>query len=150
MTVERLERGQLVRRSLREVFGFFARAENLERITPPWLGFALVTPSPVEMRAGTTIEYRLRLHGIPLSWVSVIELWDEGKAFVDRQLRGPYRVWRHQHEFTEVDGGTLVRDRVDYALPFGRVGSLVGLPIVRRDLARIFDYRREAVAGLLG
>jgi ligand-binding SRPBCC domain-containing protein len=150
VTIQRLERVQVVRRPLREVFAFFSRAENLERITPPWLSFGLLTPGPIEMRTGTMIEYRLRLHGIPLRWVSVIELWEQEQRFVDRQLRGPYRVWRHRHEFTEIDGGTRVHDRVDYALPLGWVGELVGMPIVRRDLARIFDYRRVAVADLLG
>jgi ligand-binding SRPBCC domain-containing protein len=148
--IQRLERVQVVRRPLREAFAFFSRAENLERITPPWLSFGLLTPGPIEMRTGTTIEYRLRLHGIPLRWVSVIELWEEEQGFVDRQLRGPYRLWRHHHEFTEIDAGTRVHDRVDSALPLGRVGRLVGMPIVRRDLARIFDYRRVAVADLLG
>ena len=150
MTIQRLERVQFVERPVREVFGFFSRAENLERITPPWLSFRLLTPGPIEMRMGATIEYPLRLHGLPLRWVSLIEQWEEGHGFVDRQLRGPYRLWRHQHEFTEVDGATRVEDRVQYALPLGRVGSLVGTPIVRRDLARIFDYRRAAVAELLG
>lgn len=150
MRIERLERVQVVSRPLREVFAFFSRAENLERITPPWLRFALLTPEPIEMRSGTTIEYRLRLHGVPLRWVSLIELWDEEQRFVDRQLRGPYRLWRHQHEFAEVDGGTRVHDRVDYALPLGRVGRIAGTPIVRRDLARIFDYRQAAIAELLG
>jgi ligand-binding SRPBCC domain-containing protein len=102
------------------------------------------------MRAGTTIEYRLRLHGIRLSWVSVIDLWEEDQRFVDRQVRGPYRFWRHHHEFTETDGGTRIHDRVDYALPFGHAGWLLGTPLVRRELARIFDYRQAAVAGLLG
>ena len=150
VTIERLERVQVVRRPLREVFAFFSRAENLERITPPWLSFGLLTPGPIEMRSGTTIEYRLRLHGIPLSWVSMIELWEEEQRFVDRQLRGPYRLWRHHHEFTGIDGGTRVHDRIEYALPLGHVGRVLGMPLVRRDLARIFDYRRAAVAGLLG
>jgi ligand-binding SRPBCC domain-containing protein len=150
VTIERLERVQVVTRPLQEVFDFFSRAENLERITPPWLSFGLLTPGPIEMRTGTTIGYRLRLHGVPLTWVSVIELWDEERGFVDRQLHGPYRLWRHQHEFTEIDGGTRVHDRVDYALPLGRLGWLVGMPLVRRDLARIFDYRRAAAAVLLG
>ena len=150
MTIQRLERIQFVERPVREVFGFVSRAENLERITPPWLSFRLLTPGPIEMRMGAMIEYRLRLHGLPLRWVSLIERWEEGHGFVDRQLRGPYRLWRHHHQFTEVDGATRVEDRIQYALPLGRVGSLVGTPIVRRDLARIFDYRRAAVAELLG
>jgi ligand-binding SRPBCC domain-containing protein len=147
---QRLEREQVVRRPLREVFEFFVRAENLERITPPWLRFRMLTPEPVEMGVGTLIDYRLSLHGLPLRWTSRIELWEEEHRFVDEQLHGPYRFWRHLHEFVPVDGGTCVRDRVEYALPLGAVGGLLGLPVVRRDLVRIFDYRRDAVARLLG
>lgn len=149
MRLERLEREQVVRRPLREVFEFFARAENLERITPPWLRFSVLTPGPIEMSVGTLIDYRLRLHGLPLRWTSRIELWEEEQRFVDEQLHGPYRFWRHLHEFVPVGGGTCVRDRVEYALPLGAFGQLLGLPIVRRDLMRIFDYRRATVARLL-
>jgi ligand-binding SRPBCC domain-containing protein len=148
--VERLEREQVVRRPLAEVFEFFARAENLERITPPWLSFRVVTPEPVEMASGTLIDYRLRLHGLPLRWTSRIELWEEERRFVDAQVHGPYRLWRHLHEFVPVSRGTCVRDRVEYALPLGWLGDLLGLAVVRRDLRRIFDYRRAAVARLVG
>lgn len=150
MRLQRLEREQVVRRPLREVFEFFVRAENLERITPPWLRFRMLTPEPIEMGVGTLIDYRLRLHGLPLRWTSRIELWEEEHRFVDEQLHGPYRFWRHRHEFVPVGGGTCVRDRVEHALPRGAVGGLLGLPVVRRDLVRIFDYRRDTVARLLG
>jgi ligand-binding SRPBCC domain-containing protein len=97
------------------------------------------------MRAGTMIEYRLRLHGLPLRWTSRIEVWDPGREFVDRQVRGPYRLWHHVHEFTALGGATRVVDRVSYALPAGPLGEVVRLLLVDRDLERIFDYRREAV-----
>ncbi len=150
MRLERLEREQLVPRTVPEVFEFFSRAENLERITPPWLGFRLVDREAVAMRPGTLIDYRLRLHGLPVRWTSLIEIWEENRRFVDQQLRGPYRFWRHEHQFTEVASGTRVHDQVDYLLPLGRPGRVAGLPLVRRDLKRIFDYRRSAVARLLG
>ena len=146
----RLEREQVVRRPLDEVFEFFARAENLERITPRWLSFRMLTPGPVEMGPGALIEYRLRLHGLPVRWTSRIELWEDGRRFVDEQVRGPYRLWRHLHEFTPVGHSTRVRDQVTYALPLGALGDLLGMPLVGRDLARIFDYRHAAVARLLG
>jgi ligand-binding SRPBCC domain-containing protein len=145
-----LEREQLVARPLEEVFGFFSRAGNLERITPPWLQFKLLTPEPIEMRAGTLIEYRLHLHGVPLRWVSRIEEWEHGRVFVDRQLHGPYKLWDHRHEFTALDGATVVRDRVRYSLPLGILGELAHAGLVRRDLRRIFGFRRAAVAQLLG
>jgi ligand-binding SRPBCC domain-containing protein len=150
MSVHRLEREQLIDRPLADVFDFFARASNLERITPPWLSFGLITPEPIAMGAGTLIEYKLRLHGLPLRWVSKIEEWEENRLFVDRQLRGPYRLWRHRHEFASESGRTRVRDQVDYSLPLGPLGEAARVAFVRRDLARIFDYRVKATQRLLG
>jgi ligand-binding SRPBCC domain-containing protein len=147
--VHRLEREQVVISPLAEAFDFFSRASNLERITPPWLNFGMLTPEPPALGAGSLIEYRLRVHGIPLHWISRIDEFVENRSFVDRQIRGPYRLWHHRHEFASVAGGTRVRDHVDYALPLGRLGEL-GLVIIRRDLTRIFDYRQAAVAQILG
>jgi ligand-binding SRPBCC domain-containing protein len=147
--VHRLEREQVLRRSLHDVFEFFAQARNLERITPDWLRFEVRTPGQIQMGEGTLIEYRLRVHRVPLRWVSRIELWEEDRCFVDRQIRGPYRLWHHRHEFSAVPAGTRVRDRVDYALALGAVGELAHPLFVRRDLERIFDHRHQAVARLL-
>jgi ligand-binding SRPBCC domain-containing protein len=146
MRVHELRREQLVPRPLGETFAFFAQARNLERITPPWLSFAVLTPAPIEMRTGTVIEYRLRLHGLPLRWTARIEDWREGRAFADRQIRGPYRLWHHRHEFEADPGGTLVRDHVRYALPAGWLGDAAHALLVRRDVERIFDFRARAVA----
>jgi ligand-binding SRPBCC domain-containing protein len=148
--VQVLEREQVVARPLAEVFDFFSRARNLERLTPAWLRFEVLTPEPVAMRAGTLIDYRLRLHGVPVRWRTRIEAWEENRMFVDRQLRGPYRLWHHRHEFEDLGGSTLVRDRVHYALPLGRLGEAAARRFVSRDLDRIFAFRREAVRRLLG
>jgi ligand-binding SRPBCC domain-containing protein len=145
----RLEREQLIERPPAEVFDFFAQARNLEAITPPWLGFEVLTPEPIAIGPGTLIEYRLRLHRVPLRWLTRIEAWETGRLFVDRQVRGPYRVWHHRHEFEPHPRGTVVRDRVHYALPLGVLGAAARLAFVRRDLERIFDYRRTAVARAL-
>jgi ligand-binding SRPBCC domain-containing protein len=150
MRVHVLEREQLVPAPLGEVFAFFAQARNLERITPPWLRFTVLTPEPIELGAGTRIAYRLRLHGVSLRWLTRIEEWESGRSFVDRQVRGPYRLWEHRHEFSALDGATVVRDRVRYALPLGPLGSLAHAAFVRRDLERIFDFRRDAVRRRLG
>ena len=150
MSVHVLEREQLLPRPVDEVFAFFAQARNLERITPAWLRFEVLTPAPIDMRRGTLIRYRLRIHAVPLRWISRIEEWESGRVFVDRQLRGPYRLWDHRHEFVDCDEGTVVRDRVRYALPLGRLGGLAHAAFVRRDLERIFDFRQAAVAQLLG
>ena len=132
------------------VFPFFADAGNLEAITPGWLAFRIVTPRPIEMHVGALIEYRLRLHGVPVSWLTRIEEWEPGVRFVDAQLRGPYALWHHTHEF-EADGdgdGTIVRDTVRYALPFGVFGGLAHLAFVRRDLEKIFDYRTVSLPSM--
>jgi len=132
------------------VFGFFADAFNLEAITPPWLRFRVVTPGPIPMGPGTMVEYRLRLHRIPIRWLTRIEVWEPGARFVDVQIRGPYRAWHHTHSFEPREGGTLVRDTVRYDLPLGPLGRLAHGAFVRRDLERIFDFRREQVARRLG
>ena len=145
-----LERQQLLPRARGDVFAFFADAFNLEAITPPWLGFRVVTPGTIAMAPGTLIEYRLRLHGLRVDWLTRIEVWEPGRRFVDAQVRGPYRLWRHTHLFEDHPEGTLVRDRVSYEIPLGPLGELARLLFVRRDLDRIFDYRRLAVAEALG
>ena len=130
-----------------EVFAFFADAGNLEAITPPWLRFAIVTPRPIAMGAGTLIEYRLALHGLPISWLTRIEAWAPGERFVDVQLSGPYRHRHHTHEFApDGAGGTVMRDTVRYALALGPLGELARRAFVARDLRRIFDFRAAEVA----
>jgi ligand-binding SRPBCC domain-containing protein len=141
-----LEREQLIERPLGEVFGFFSEARNLERITPSWLSFKVLTPGPIEMRPGALIEYRLSVHGAPIRWVTEIESWEENRSFVDRQLKGPYTLWHHTHEFMDLNGtATLVRDRVRYSLPLGFLGEVAHVLFVQRDLDNVFAYRREAV-----
>lgn len=130
------------------VFPFYADAANLERITPPFLRFRVVGSSTPAVGEGTRLDYRLRLHGVPVAWRSIIEAWQPGRGFVDRQLRGPFALWHHAHTFTPQRGGTLVRDRVLYRLPGGALGRLLAGRLVRRDLARIFAFRRDATAAL--
>lgn len=149
MRVQVLERSTWVPRPVDEVNGFFADITNLERITPPELRFRIVTPLPVEMREGALIDFRLSLFGVPFNWHSRISRWEPPHRFIDQQLAGPYRQWIHLHEFTAERGGTRMLDRVDYVLPLGLLG-VVGLPLVRRQLARIFDFREATLQRLLG
>ncbi len=154
MTVHLLTRAQRLSGSPDAVFPFFAAARNLEAITPPWLGFQVRTPEPIAMAPGTLIAYRLKLHGVPLRWLTRIEEWEPGVRFVDAQVRGPYALWHHTHEFEAVAGPngepqTLMRDTVRYALPLGPLGEIARRAFVARDLARIFDFRAQAVERLL-
>lgn len=146
-----LRREQVLDAALEETFAFFSRAENLEAITPPWLSFRITTPSPIAMHAGTLIQYRLRLRGLPVNWLTRIEEWEPPHHFVDRQLRGPYGLWHHTHSFAELDDGrTRMVDVVRYGHRLGPLGTLAHRLFVRRDLERIFDYRSRRIAELLG
>lgn len=141
----------LLPRPRNEVFPFFADARNLERLTPPWLRFEVLTPTPIEMRPAAVIAYRLRLRGLPVRWRSEITAWEPPLRFVDEQRRGPYRLWIHEHRFEERAGRTLVSDRVRYAVPGGPLlEGLVNRLLVRPDLERVFAYRRAVLAGLFG
>lgn len=124
---------------VRNVFPFFADAANLGEITPPWLHFQIRTPLPIDMCEGARIEYRIRLHGIPLSWRTLISEWQPPYRFVDEQTSGPYRRWHHTHTFEEINGGTMCRDRVIYEAPGG---GPVNRWFVRPRVERIFAYRR--------
>jgi len=128
-------------RPIEEVFEFFSSAENLEMITPPWLHFNIVTPLPIEMQKGALVDYRLKLHGIPIKWRTEIESWLPPHRFVDQQLRGPYKRWFHEHTFEALGPNkTLAKDKVHY-IP--RFGSLVHKYFVKPDLLKIFTYRQE-------
>jgi ligand-binding SRPBCC domain-containing protein len=140
-----LHREQLIEHDLAVVFAFFADARNLEHLTPPWLRFEIVSALPFEMAVGTRIDYRLLVHGIPVRWQSEITEWEPMTRFTDEQVKGPYRRWIHVHEFETVDGGTLVRDHVRYAVPGG---SLVERFIVRPDLERIWGFREKQLERL--
>jgi ligand-binding SRPBCC domain-containing protein len=145
MRVYTLEREILVPRPREEVFAFFADARNLQTITPPWLHFQIATQGRIEMKRGARIEYRLRLHGFPLTWVSEITAWDPPYRFVDEQRKGPYLLWIHEHRFVEREGHTLAADHVQYAVPGG---ALVHKLFVERDVNRIFDYRAKKMIEL--
>jgi ligand-binding SRPBCC domain-containing protein len=144
----RLERVQFVPHPLDQVFDFFSRAEHLSRLTPPELDFRIHARRPIEMSRGTLIDYTIRLSGLPLRWRTLIEVWEPGRRFVDVQLRGPYRFWRHEHSFRAVPGGTEIRDVVEYELPFGALGTAAHAVWVRKKLAHIFDYRARVVEDL--
>lgn len=148
LTISRAERGYVltaktrISRTVEEVFDFFGNAHNLERLTPPFLRFEILTPDPVIMRQGALIDYRLSLRGIPLRWQSEITVWEPSRRFVDTQLKGPYRWWVHEHRFEPAAGGTLMTDRVEYGV-LG--GALVNMLLVEPDLRRIWAYRDQEV-----
>lgn len=137
-------------RPIEDVFAFFADAGNLQAITPPWLDFRITSLMPIEMRAGALIDYRLKLRGVPIRWRTRISAYDPPRRFIDEQLKGPYRVWHHEHTFeTAADGSTVMRDIVTYELPRVPGRALAHRWLVRPDLERIFAYREKRLLELL-
>lgn len=142
MKIYRLKTELWVFRPRLEVFQFFADPANLERLTPGWLRFKIISEAPQPMTEGARLDYRLRIHGLPIKWQSEITAWDPPHRFVDQQTKGPYHFWQHEHTFLEAEGGTLVRDNVRYSI-LG--GALVNKFLVAPDLDRIFKYRHRVL-----
>lgn len=136
---------QYLNKSPESLFPFFSQAENLEKLTPPWLGFRVIRKSDAEIGQNTLIDYKLRIHGIPLKWQSKIEDWLPNRCFVDSQVRGPYAKWHHIHQFEPLNGGTLISDQVRYQVPGGIIGKIILGKRIRKNLSQIFQYRRTKI-----
>ena len=147
MSVHTLRRSQWLPRPLSQIFDFFKTPDNLAKLTPPWLGFQIQTPKPHVMKAGAIFDFSVRPLGIPQHWRTVIESYDPPHGFVDVQIQGPYKLWRHAHLFAKEDGGTRVSDEIRYELPYAPLDVIV-LGLVESQLSSIFDYRKAALAAL--
>jgi ligand-binding SRPBCC domain-containing protein len=141
-----LKRQQLVKTDMATCWDFFSSPGNLQKITPKYMGFDVLTEVPEKMYEGLMIEYRVRpLLGIPMNWITEITHVKEHHFFVDEQRKGPYRIWHHEHHFETVDNGVLMSDIVSYELPFGILGKIAHPILVQRKLNEIFDFRFEIV-----
>lgn len=130
-----------------EVFAFFANPANLQRLTPPWLNFQVLTPEPLPRGENAVFEYRLTVRGLPIRWKTLIEAYEDGSRFVDRQIAGPYALWHHTHIFEDLPGGgTRITDRVRYRVGWGFLGRLATAFIVRKDIKQVFEFRRKTLA----
>jgi len=140
-----LERTQYLPISLNEAWDFFSSPHNLEKITPPGMGFEVISDSKTQIiYAGQIITYYIRpILNIKLFWMTEITHVAEKKYFVDEQRFGPYVFWHHTHFFKEVPGGVEMRDQVHYKLPFGFLGDIVHRLMVRKQLHGIFDFRYQ-------
>lgn len=148
--IQRLYQTQLIKRNLADVFSFFENPQNLAKITPPKMGFKILTPLPIRMRQGTLIDYVVNIMAVPVRWTSLITEYDPPHKFVDEQLKGPYSFWHHEHFFRATPDGTVIEDVVHYSLPLGFLGRLVEPILVRPQLKAIFEYRQRVIADFFG
>jgi ligand-binding SRPBCC domain-containing protein len=144
-----LHHSQVLPYQIQELFPFFEKPDNLGRITPPAMGFRILTPLPIVMKVGTLIDYTIRVAGVRLRWTTMITTYNPPYEFVDEQLRGPYALWFHRHLFKPVPGGTEMTDSVHYALPLGPLGALAHVLFVKRQVRGIFEYRTKVLGGVL-
>lgn len=133
---------------LSQVFDFFSRAENLEKLTPDWLNFKILTPLPIAMEQGTLIDYQIRMMGFAMNWKTEITAWEPQIRFIDTQIKGPYRRWVHEHRFEERDGRTIMHDSVEYAIPGGFISGFINKFFIRPRIKSIFFYREQIINSL--
>jgi len=148
MTPHIIVRKTIINRPLEEVFDFFSKAENLDLLTPPELQFEILTPLPIQMKAGTLIDYKIKLNGIPFLWKSEISTWKVNECFVDEQLKGPYRIWHHTHSFKAIAGGTEMTDEVKYLSPGWFLEPLIQALFIKKKVESIFDFRNQKLKEL--
>jgi ligand-binding SRPBCC domain-containing protein len=141
----RLHRRQVIEAGMEQVFDFFKDPQNLESITPPWLGFRVLETSDAEVQAGSRLAYRMRIYGVPFRWEARIPEYVPGVSFADEMVRGPYRRWYHRHLFRRVRAGVEMEDFIEYELPLGPLGTLAHHLFVRRQVNAIFDYRAHRI-----
>lgn len=144
-----LKRCQVIAKPRRDVFAFFGDPENLEKITPVSVGFNILTPQPIVIKAGIVLDYTIRLLGLSIRWTTLISSYDPPNRFSDVALRGPYSFWHHTHTFDESAQGTTMIDEVHYGLPLGLLGRMAHSLWVQRQLNYIFDYRAKVIGRLL-
>jgi len=145
MKLYTLDSIQFINKPIEDVFEFFSNPDNLSVITPPKLGFKILTPTPIKMSVGRLIDYKIYLMGIPIHWRTLITEFDPPHTFIDQQIKGPYNIWHHTHTFQKVDGGVEIKDRVVYSIPFSILGRILNFLWIRKDLENIFNYRKKVI-----
>ncbi len=150
MKVYTLKKEQKISKGISDVFDFFSKPENLAKITPSKMRFKILTPVPIEMKEGALIDYTVRVLGFPIRWRTLITKYEPPNIFIDQQLKGPYSLWHHTHTFTKIsDSETLIKDIVVYTIPFSFFGRIIHSLYIKRDLDKIFSYRKDKIADLL-
>lgn len=152
MTVYTIQTVQKIPASLQTAWEFFSNPANLQVITPPSMGFKIISQHHGHtMYPGQIIEYTVKpLLGIPLYWMTEITHVKEKEYFVDEQRFGPYQFWHHQHHFKEISGGVEMTDIVHYKNHLGIFGRIANRLFVHKNLKNIFAYRYQKIEELFG
>jgi Uncharacterized conserved protein len=153
-SVYKINKAQTFPISISQAWDFFSSPANLPQITPPDLGLTITSVSPADggkMYTGQIIEYTVKpVLGIPQYWMTEITHVEHEKFFIDEQRVGPYAIWHHQHLFKEINGGTSMTDIIHYKLPLWILGDVANSLFVKKQLAKIFDYRFKKAEELFG
>ncbi len=136
---------QKLNMKLEELFEFFQKPENLERVSPSWVNFNIKSKLPLVMKEGAEFEYTIKLLGIPMNWKTRIIEYSPPEIFIDEQVKGPYKKWIHTHKFKQANGFVLMEDNVDYDLYGGVLKGIIHQLFVKKSVEKIFEYRREAI-----
>ena len=132
------------------VLDFFSKPENLSVITPRAMKFKILTPSPIDMKVGTLIDYTINIIFMPIRWRTLITKYDPPNIFVDQQLSGPYSMWHHTHTFEQLgDNETLIKDEVIYSIPFAFIGRITHYLYIKGELEKIFTYRKNKIEEII-
>jgi len=137
-----------INRPIQEVFDFFSKAENLNKITPPDLQFKILSPLPILIKKGALIDYKIKINGIPFIWRTEISEWELNKRFIDRQVKGPYKIWIHEHSFEERNGITYMTDYVQFLSPGWILEPIINKLFIEKKVKGIFEYREKILADL--
>jgi ligand-binding SRPBCC domain-containing protein len=152
MAIYQYYREQKIPTTLEDIWEFISSPKNLQRITPPSMGFNITTKYLSEiMYPGMIISYQVSpLFNFKMTWVTEITQVKELAFFVDEQRVGPYKIWHHEHHIKEIEGGVLMSDLVTYQPPFGFIGSIANHLLIQKKITSIFDYREHALINLFG
>ena len=145
MKIYELNKIQFINQPIDVVFNFFSKPENLALITPSKLAFKILTPTPITINKGTLIDYTIRLMRFPVHWRTLITKYNPPYEFVDEQIKGPYLFWHHTHTFKAVNGGSEIKDKVRYSIPMGYLGQFIHKIWIKKDLEKIFEYRKAVI-----
>ena len=143
MKARTLHRTTIINESREEVFKFFSTPGNLDRITPPSFAMKKTWMSTEDIRKGTLIDYKIKVNGIPLKWRTEITVWEPPYRFIDVQLKGPYRIWIHEHIFEQQGNRTVMHDHVQYLSPGWFIEPLIEKWYIRKQIDSLFDYREQ-------